>query len=152
MKNTALFLALMISSGATASAEVTKVYLQLEGCLRATCSRKVWQALGRTVQSSSFKVDDAAEGTAEFIPAKNAPLNLRALNKSIHDAGYRVKRVAIEVDGNSTLAVANQKCSQEAIPQLWLKEAQTQKLYEWTPSVEDLKRKTSEDVQVCVVH
>jgi hypothetical protein len=152
MKNTALFLALVISSGATASAEVTKVYLQLEGCLRTTCSRKVWQALGHTVQSSSFKVDDAAEGTAEFIPATNAPLNLRALNKSIHDAGYRVKRVAIEVDGKNTLAVSTQNCSKEALPQLWLKEAQTQKLYEWTPSLEDLKRKTSEDVQVCVVH
>jgi hypothetical protein len=151
MKNTSLFLAFVIVSGATASAAVTKVYLQLEGCLRATCSRKVWQALGHTVQASSFKVDDAADGTAEFIPAKNAPVNLRVLNKSIHDAGYRVKRVAIEVDGNNNLPVSKQKCSQEAIPQLWIKEAQTQKLYEWTPSLEDLKRKTNEDVPVCVI-
>ena len=120
--------------------------------LRTTCSRKVWQALGRSVQSSSFKVDDSAAGIAEFVPRQNVPLSLRALNRSIHDAGYSVKRVAIEVDGTNTLAVAKQECQREQLPQLWVKQAQNSSIYTWTPGQDDLKRKTDDGVQVCVVH
>jgi hypothetical protein len=151
MKRTLLIFAVVTLSGATASAEIVKVYLQVEGCLRTTCSRKVWQALGRSVQSSSFKVDDSAEGIAEFVPKKNAPLSLRAMNRTIHDAGYSVKRVAIEVDGKSTPAVAKQDCSPERLPELWVKQAQHGAIYAWTPGQDDLKRKTDEGVQFCAV-
>ena len=152
MKRTLLALGLVTLTGATASAEVVKVYLQVEGCLRSTCSRKVWQALGRSVQSSSFKVDDAEVGIAEFVPNQNVPLNLRALNRSIHDAGYGVKRVAIEVNGKSNLEVTKQDCSREQMPELWVKQARNGALYAWTPGQDDLKRKTDDGVQVCMVH
>src|ERR1700681_1214760 len=123
MKRSLLIFAIVTLSGASASAEVVKVFLQVEGCLRSTCSRKVWQALRRTAQSSSFKVDDAEAGIAEFSPNQNVPLNLRALNRSIHDAGYGVKRVAIEVNGKSDLVVAKQECAREQMPELWIKQA-----------------------------
>lgn len=152
MRRTFIVFAIATLSGVTASAEIVRVYLQVEGCLRTTCSRKVWQALGRSVQSSSFKVDDSAEGIAEFVPKENAPLSLRALNRSIHDAGYSVKRVAIEVSGESSLAVAKQDCSRERLPELWVKQAQNGTMYAWTPGQEDLKRKTDDGVQVCTVH
>jgi hypothetical protein len=152
MKRTLVVLAVAAFAGATASAEIVKVYLQVEGCLRTTCSRKVWQALGRSVPSSNFKVDDSTEGIAEFVPKPHTSLSLRALNRSIHDAGYSVKRVAIEVDGKNDLAVAKQDCSRERLPELWVKQAQNSSLYSWTPGQEDLKRKTDEGVQVCVVH
>jgi hypothetical protein len=151
MKRTLLVFAVVVLTGATASAEIVKVYLQVEGCLRTTCSRKVWQAVGRSVQSSSFKVDDSAQGIAEFVPKQNAPLSLRALNRTIHDAGYSMKRVAIEVDGKSDLAVAKQDCPREQLPELWVKQAQNSNIYTWTPSQDDLKRKTDDGVQVCMV-
>jgi hypothetical protein len=152
MKRTMLVLALATLTGATASAEVVKVYLQVEGCLRATCSRKVWQALGRSVQSSSFKVDDAEVGIAEFVPIQNVPLSLSAINRNIHNAGYGVKRVALEVNGKSNLTVDKRDCSREQLPALWVKQAQNAAIYEWTPGQDDLKRKTDEGIQVCMVH
>ena len=152
MKRALFVFAVAALTGATASAEVVKVYLQVEGCLRSTCSRKVWQALGRSVQSSSFKVDDAEVGIAEFVPNQKLPLNLRALNRSIHDAGYGVKRVAIEVTGKSDLLVAKQECAREQMPELWVKQAQKGILYAWTPEQDDLKRKTDDGVQICTVH
>ena len=150
MKRTLLVFAIVTLTGATASAEIVKVYLQVEGCLRTTCSRKVWQALGRSVQSSSFKVDDAAEGIAEFVPKHNAPLSLVGINRTIHEAGYSVKRLAIVVDGKSNLAVA-QDCSRERLPEIWIKQAQHAALYTWTPGQVDLKRKTDDGVQFCAV-
>ncbi len=150
MKRITLVLSFVALTSITASAAIKKVHLQVEGCLRTTCSRKVWQAVGRSVPAANFRVDDAGAGIAEFVPKPNATLSLRALNRTIHDAGYSLKRVAIEVDGNSNLAVAKD-CPTKELPQLWVKEAQEGGFYAWTPSQDDLKKKTDEGIRVCAV-
>jgi len=152
---------LMFVFAMTASAEIKKVHIQVGGCLRATCSRKVAKALSRghvgVASVDQLTVEDSHHGIGFFVPRSDQPLDLREMYRQISHAGYELKAVVLETDGRleskgakvTLVGIARPNCV-SGVPAEMLNQPGHGKLYAWIPGPADLKEKGG-SLEVCAV-
>jgi hypothetical protein len=131
-----------------AIAEVSTVRLQIAGCLRSTCSRKVAQALKRgqvgLPSVGKLKVEDGEHGLASFTPKAHQPVNVRRMYQELNRAGYGLTMVVLETDKAAAPANADladlggvrvqlrQDCALKDFPASWKEQARGRQ-YVWLP-------------------
>jgi len=155
----ALFAAMcVLGLGAKPAGEVTRVRVQIQGCLRSTCSRKVAQALhkGKIGLSSvgDLVVDNIEEGLASFTP-QSGFVDLPKMRSELDRAGYGVKLVLIETAaganieqlGETRVAVA-QSC-QFSLPAEWKHTSSDKQQFVWVPK--ESKPSHGSNLTVCPV-
>jgi len=147
----------VLTLSAKPAAEVTRVSVQIQGCLRSTCSRKVAQALhkGKIGLSSvgDLTVDNAEHGLASFTP-QNGSVDLPRMRSELDRAGYGVKLVLIETAAGSRIeqiggvpvSVA-QTCDYNLPPE-WKHTSSGKQEFIWIPTA---KSATGAHLMVCPV-
>jgi hypothetical protein len=147
-----------------ALAEVSTVRLQIAGCLRSTCSRKVAQALKRgevgLPSVGKLKVEDGEHGLASFRPKAHQTVNVRRMYQELNRAGYGLTMVVLETDkpGSGDLAELagmrvqlQQDCAVKDFPASWKEQARGRQ-YVWLPADADATADPSTAIAVCAVN
>jgi hypothetical protein len=148
-------------------AEVSTVRLQIAGCLRSTCSRKVAQALKRgqvgLPSVGNFHIEDSEHGLASFTPKANQAMNIRRMYQELNRAGYGLTMVVLETkaqadsenvnlaDLGGVRAELRQDCSLKDFPASWKEQARG-KQYVWFPADADASGDTNATIPVCAVN
>jgi hypothetical protein len=150
-----------------ALAEVSTVRLQIAGCLRSTCSRKVAQALKRgqvgLPSVGKLKVEDGEHGLASFTPKARQTVNIRRMYQELNRAGYGLTMVVLETDKPAQQASADvadlggvraelrQDCALKDFPASWKEQARGRQ-YVWLPGDADETADQNTAISVCAVN
>jgi hypothetical protein len=150
-----------------ALAELSTVRLQIAGCLRSTCSRKVAQALKRgevgLPSVGKLKVENGEHGLASFRPKAHQAVNVRRMYQELSRAGYGLTMVVLETDKPADASSGElaelagmrvelrQDCSLKDFPSSWKEQARGRQ-YVWVPGEVDATADPSTAISVCAVN
>lgn len=147
----------MLAVGVDLGAAVSRVHVQIQGCLRSTCSRKVAQALHKgkigLASVGDLTVDNAEHGLASFTP-KSGTLDLLRMRSELDRAGYGVKLIVLETtDGSKIEQLGAARVTvapgcDYSLPAEWKNSAPAAQQFLWVPP--GAKGSTS-DLTVCAV-